>query len=291
MLGQRALATERSAGWRRAWARDTTSASPPETVRGERTLQPDLVLVREKQVVAIVTVAAQFEHGAEEVIESRASKLARYNLLAQRIRQSGYNVNLIALLLGALGRWNRLNWRILKAFGMDRRRGRAFAKRCCATALSWSRDIYIQHVYGQAEPAHEAPQGATEEAGQAERETIETGLTGECGNGLDPTEDEGRAADTAVMRCPYKILSAPGIAHAQDPLSLLEQHERYEFVKEASHTCTTRGNRAPEFDWVEGNLELIPAEGPGRRSAGRICRTCIGRWPTHALATHKRATP
>ncbi|CAM4585880.1 unnamed protein product [Lepidochelys kempii] len=112
-------------------------------------LRPDVVVTNETQKkIILVDITVPFENRTPAFREARARKLEKYAPLADTLRAKGYEVQLDALIVGALGAWDPCNERVLRTCGIGRRYARLMRRLMVSDTIRWSRDIYIEHITG-----------------------------------------------------------------------------------------------------------------------------------------------
>ncbi|EMP23740.1 Zinc finger and SCAN domain-containing protein 29 [Chelonia mydas] len=131
-------------------------------------LQPDVVVTDEAQKkIILVDVTVSFENRTPAFREARARKLEKYAPLADTLKAKSYEVQMDALIVGALGAWDPCNngqidalivgalgaWdpcnkHVLRTCGISRRYAWLMQRLMVSDAIQWSRDIYIEHITG-----------------------------------------------------------------------------------------------------------------------------------------------
>ncbi|KAH1171198.1 hypothetical protein KIL84_006816 [Mauremys mutica] len=82
-------------------------------------LRPNIVVTdAEKKKVLLVDVTVPFENRSPAFHEARARKESKYTPLAETLRAQGYEVQVHALIVGALGSWDPRNEMVLRACGV-----------------------------------------------------------------------------------------------------------------------------------------------------------------------------
>ncbi|CAM5100326.1 unnamed protein product [Natator depressus] len=112
-------------------------------------LRPDVVVTNETQKkIILVDITVPFENRTPAFREAQARKLEKYAPLADTLRAKGYEVQLDALIVGALGAWDPCNERVLRTCGIGRCYARLMRRLMVWDTIRWSRDIYIEHITG-----------------------------------------------------------------------------------------------------------------------------------------------
>ncbi|EMP32896.1 hypothetical protein UY3_09980 [Chelonia mydas] len=104
-------------------------------------LRPDVVVTDEAQKkIILVDITFSFKNRTPAFREARASKLEKYAPLADTLRAKSYEVQMDALIVGALGAWDPCNEHVLRTCGIGLRYTRL--KRCLVVSdiIRWSRD-------------------------------------------------------------------------------------------------------------------------------------------------------
>ncbi|XP_074823022.1 uncharacterized protein LOC141995656 [Natator depressus] len=85
----------------------------------ESQLRPDVVVSDEAQKkIILIDITVSFKKRIPAFREARARKLEKYAPLADTLRAKGYEVQLDALIVGALGAWDPCNERVLRTCGI-----------------------------------------------------------------------------------------------------------------------------------------------------------------------------
>ncbi|CAM5173819.1 unnamed protein product [Natator depressus] len=112
-------------------------------------LRPDVVVTDEAQKkIILVDITVSFENRTPAFREAQARKLEKYAPLADTLRAKGYEVQMNALIIGALGAWDPCNERVLWTCGIGRRYARLMRRLMVSDTIRWSRDMYIEHITG-----------------------------------------------------------------------------------------------------------------------------------------------
>ncbi|EMP40453.1 hypothetical protein UY3_02288 [Chelonia mydas] len=80
--------------------------------------------------------------------EARARKLEKYAPLANTLRVKGYEVQMDALIVGALSTWDPCNERVPQTCGICRCYTWLMRRLMVSDTIRWPRDIYIEHITG-----------------------------------------------------------------------------------------------------------------------------------------------
>lgn len=88
-----------------------------------------------------------FENGENAFAEARRLKIEKYRGLAETLRGRYKTVAVEAIVVGALGAWDRANDRVVARL-CSRSYAKLLRKLIVADTLRASRDIYIQHLTG-----------------------------------------------------------------------------------------------------------------------------------------------
>ncbi|XP_029770124.1 uncharacterized protein LOC112104265 [Terrapene carolina triunguis] len=112
-------------------------------------LRPDIAVTdAEKKKVLMVDMTVPFENRSPAFHEARARKALKCTPLADTLRAQGYEVQIHALIVGALGSWDPHNKAVLRACGVDRCYARLMRQLMVSDTIRWSRDIYMEHITG-----------------------------------------------------------------------------------------------------------------------------------------------
>jgi hypothetical protein len=127
-----------------------TNVRVNQTVPGMKDgLRPDLLIVNQSAKTAeIIDVATPFEKRYAAFEAVRSEKRAKYDHIADRYRQQGYDVVVDAFIVGALGGWDVSNERIISRLKLGSHYCRLMRRLMCSDAIRWSRDIYVEHLTG-----------------------------------------------------------------------------------------------------------------------------------------------
>jgi hypothetical protein len=111
-------------------------------------LRPDLLIVNESAKTAeIIDVATPFKNRYAAFEAVRSKKRAKYDHIADRYRQQGYDV-VDAFIVGAQVGWDASNERIISCLKLGSHYCRLMRRLMCSDAIRWSRDIYVEHLKG-----------------------------------------------------------------------------------------------------------------------------------------------
>ncbi|EMP41853.1 hypothetical protein UY3_00888 [Chelonia mydas] len=109
-------------------------------------LRPNIIVAdAEKNKVLMVDVMVLFENRSQAFHEARARKALKYTPLAETLRAQGYEVQIHALVVAALGPPDKL---VLSACGAGRRYAQLMRQLMVSDTIRWSRDIYMEHITG-----------------------------------------------------------------------------------------------------------------------------------------------
>ncbi|KAK3917638.1 hypothetical protein KUF71_007117 [Frankliniella fusca] len=129
-------------------APDCTILRIEKTVPGSNSREkPDLVVLDEKRKRAsIIDIACPFENRYEALEAKREEKIRKYSPLADVLKTNGYQVDVDAVVVGALGTWDAYNDRALALLGIPATKRNTMKKLIVSDVIRWSRDIYVEHV-------------------------------------------------------------------------------------------------------------------------------------------------
>ncbi|GFY78626.1 retrovirus-related Pol polyprotein from type-1 retrotransposable element R2 [Trichonephila inaurata madagascariensis] len=117
-------------------------------VVGTYGLHPDLVATV-GNTLYIIDVTVPFENRREAFQQASERKVTKYRTLIPFFNSIGYEaVEIVPILIGALGAWDLSNDRFLKIVA-TRRYLKTLKKLCVSDSIKWSRDICIQHLTGK----------------------------------------------------------------------------------------------------------------------------------------------
>ncbi|XP_054727618.1 uncharacterized protein T26G10.4-like [Anastrepha obliqua] len=112
-------------------------------------LRPDIVIRNETtRSVTIVDITVPFENRRESFAEARDEKIRKYTPLAVALQSRGYNVEVEAILVGALGTWDPRNEPVLRRLRVNQRYASMMRRLIVSDTIHWSRDMYVEHVSG-----------------------------------------------------------------------------------------------------------------------------------------------
>ncbi|EMP40592.1 hypothetical protein UY3_02192 [Chelonia mydas] len=112
-------------------------------------LRPDIVVTDKAQKkIILVDITISFENRTPAFCEARARKLEKYAPLADTLRAKGYEVQMDALIVGALGAWDTCNERVLRTCRIGQCYAQLMRRLMVSDTIQWSRDIYIEHITG-----------------------------------------------------------------------------------------------------------------------------------------------
>jgi len=116
----------------------------------DSTLRPDLVVMDQAaRRLTIIDVAVAFENRYEALERIRAEKIRKYSAIANHFRMRHWQVELDAVVIGALGSWDPANERALRTLRISPRYAKMMRRFIVSDTIRWSRDIYIEHVSGR----------------------------------------------------------------------------------------------------------------------------------------------
>ncbi|EMP33455.1 hypothetical protein UY3_09439 [Chelonia mydas] len=98
--------------------------------------------------IILVDITVSFENRTPAFREARACKLEKYGPLADTLRAKGYEVQMDALIVGALGAWDPCNERVLWTCGIGRCYAQLMWRLMVSDTIRWSRDICTEHITG-----------------------------------------------------------------------------------------------------------------------------------------------
>ena len=121
-----------------------------EGVTGDLTsLRPDIVIRDDaNKKIIIIDIAVPFENRKVAFDEARSRKLEKYHGLAENLREQGYQVDLDAFVVGALGGWDLRNERLLNLLNIKKWYAAMMRRLMISDTIRWSRDMYVEHVSG-----------------------------------------------------------------------------------------------------------------------------------------------
>ncbi|XP_064462368.1 uncharacterized protein LOC135372839 [Ornithodoros turicata] len=109
-------------------------------------LRPDLILARGEEAI-ILDVTCPFENQPEALAVARTTKISKYQPAVQHIRRRYQRVRVDAVVVGALGTWDKNNDIIMRKL-CSRRYLSLFKKLVVSDVIAVSRDIYTAHITG-----------------------------------------------------------------------------------------------------------------------------------------------
>ncbi|GIY22739.1 retrovirus-related Pol polyprotein from type-1 retrotransposable element R2 [Caerostris darwini] len=92
-------------------------------------------------------VTCPFENRKTTFDSARARKLAHYEPLIPLYQAQGLQLQIVAILVGALGSWDPQNDTFLRRF-MSRSYLNTFRRLCVSDSIKWFRDIYVEFLTG-----------------------------------------------------------------------------------------------------------------------------------------------
>ncbi|KAG8171475.1 hypothetical protein JTE90_003315 [Oedothorax gibbosus] len=109
-------------------------------------LRPDLVLTQGDTAI-LIDVAVPYENRLTAFANTRRDKAAKYVQVCNNLRRTFANVHNEAIIVGALGSWDRANDKVLRKF-VNKRFANKLRRLICTDVLSHTCDIFHQHVRG-----------------------------------------------------------------------------------------------------------------------------------------------
>ncbi|XP_035232574.1 uncharacterized protein LOC118204352 [Stegodyphus dumicola] len=116
-------------------------------------LRPDLVLAKDDTCL-ILDATVPFENRLSSFQEARSAKEEKYRPLVDILRNTYRNVQVGAIIVGALGSWDRANDKIVRRLGSNKY-ANLMRKLIVSETISVSRDIYIEHLTGNPQIAQQ----------------------------------------------------------------------------------------------------------------------------------------
>lgn len=132
-----------------------TAASVKHTIISENqavagtNLRPDLIIARNLKAT-IIDVAVTFENQMEALQAARELKITKYAPLRAALLATYTQVDIEAVIVGALGSWDPKNDRFISKL-CSRSYARKMKQLCVSDTIRWSRDIYAGHLSGERE--------------------------------------------------------------------------------------------------------------------------------------------
>ncbi|GBO25818.1 Retrovirus-related Pol polyprotein from type-1 retrotransposable element R2, partial [Araneus ventricosus] len=115
-------------------------------VTKELNLRPDIVLKLNGKIF-IVDVTCPFENRLESIERAKQEKHRKYAPLLDHFLPSSSSVEIVPIVVGALGYWDPANDRFLSKI-MSKSYLKKMAKLCVSDNARWARDIYVEHITG-----------------------------------------------------------------------------------------------------------------------------------------------
>lgn len=109
-------------------------------------LRPDLVICK-GGTATIIDVTIPFDNRPQSFLEARQRKLDKYEPVRAELRRRFTHVEIIPVIVGALGAWDPANDKLVKKI-CSKAYGRMMKKLIVSETIQWSRDIYIEHLTG-----------------------------------------------------------------------------------------------------------------------------------------------
>lgn len=114
-------------------------------------LRPDIVLYQGGTAI-LLDVAVPYENRLRAFKDTRDAKIQKYSDTVSALKRSFKTVHADAIIVGALGSWDRENDRVLKKF-VNRRYANKLRKLICTDTIGFTCDIFHKHVRGHL-PSH-----------------------------------------------------------------------------------------------------------------------------------------
>ncbi|XP_060877122.1 uncharacterized protein LOC132949979 [Metopolophium dirhodum] len=116
-------------------------------VVGAQRLRPDLI-IRKGSTTLIIDATVPSENRIEAFKVAAAEKVAKYEELRKELAESfGGDVTVVPFIVGALGSWDPCNDDLVKKI-CSRSYGSLLRKLCVSEVISFTRDIYTEHISG-----------------------------------------------------------------------------------------------------------------------------------------------
>jgi hypothetical protein len=109
-------------------------------------LKPDLVIVKNNKAT-IIDITVPFENRMDALNQARLLKLQKYEDLARALSGRFAEVKVDAIVLGSLGSWDPENDKVMRTM-CSKKYLKLFKKLCVSDLISYSRDIYVEHITG-----------------------------------------------------------------------------------------------------------------------------------------------
>ncbi|EMP36859.1 hypothetical protein UY3_05943 [Chelonia mydas] len=107
-----------------------------------------VVTDKAQKKIMLVDVPVSFENRTPAFCKARPCKLEKYAPVADTLRAKGYEVQVDALIVGALGAWDPCNEHVLRTCGIGRCYAWLMRQLMVSDTMRWSRDIYTEHITG-----------------------------------------------------------------------------------------------------------------------------------------------
>ncbi|XP_035229971.1 uncharacterized protein LOC118201920 [Stegodyphus dumicola] len=119
--------------------------SENQVLRGHA-LRPDLILVRD-DFCLVLDITIPFDNRQSAFDSARREKIEKYRPLVNTLRRSYSDVRVDAIVVGALGSWDPNNDRVVHSL-CSRRYASLMRKLIVSDTISFSRDVYVEHLTG-----------------------------------------------------------------------------------------------------------------------------------------------
>lgn len=112
-----------------------------------RNVRPDIVVINETdKSVDILDVTCPFENGTRALVQARLRKQLAYEPEVRAYQKLGYRVFADAIVVGALGTWDRHNDRILMHMGTSWKYLNLMKKFIIRETIDFSKNLFWKHI-------------------------------------------------------------------------------------------------------------------------------------------------
>ncbi|KAF4517057.1 hypothetical protein B566_EDAN004677 [Ephemera danica] len=219
--------------------------------------RPDLVVLNEaKKKAYIVDVAIPFENRPTAMAEARRIKKDKYSGTADRLRARGYEVEVDALVIGALGGWDPANEITLRMLKVNQKYALLMRRLMISDCIRWSRDMYVEHVTGTRQYQRPGPPRLADGAPNGEADnTLDGHDVAPVGN-VAPVEED-RAAEPAPAERP--MVTAEPVA---EPAAAVDSAAVTTAARAPQPPRRSCPPSPPHSSWIRRNLMGLIEDSP-----------------------------
>ncbi|GBO20258.1 hypothetical protein AVEN_87408-1 [Araneus ventricosus] len=110
-------------------------------------MRPDIIL-KLGNTIYIVDVTCPFENRIDGIEKAKKAKHDRYHPLLEHFSTQAAHVEIVPIVVGALGTWDPSNDKFLSKI-TSRNYLKKMQRLCVSDNIRWARDIYVEHITGR----------------------------------------------------------------------------------------------------------------------------------------------